>query len=204
MELIKRFLTIAEDCLQKKSWCCSFEKILPSDFGGWKIDLDKYNIFLVGWKINLNETSFRTIMTISGGEIYPVVLLRWDRKKTVFALSKEKGKVMFGSFLSFPGFPIGFPRALQDIGHKAGSKSGALPGGFQKWTTPNLGNQISSWRRNQNCCQKEISWLVQNFDIEFVLCDDGWRKEIRQQGVINSGAVMNEFWLILPSQDFHT
>ena len=125
-------------------------------------------------------------------------------KKSVSALSKEKGKVMFGSFLSFPGFPIGFPRALQDIGHKAGSKSGALPGGFQKWTTPNLGNQISSWRRNQNCCQKEISWLVQNFDIEFVLCDDGWRKEIRQQSVINSGAVMNEFWLILPSQDFHT
>ena len=99
-------------------------------------------------------------MTISGGEIYPLKNCGpppMREKKSVSALSKEKGKVMFGSFLSFPGFPIGFPRALQDIGHKAGSKSGALPGGFQKWTTPNLGNQISSWRRNQNCCQKEIS-----------------------------------------------
>ena len=148
-------------------------------------------------------------MTISGGEIF-------DMKNRASLPSQRKfsGRRWFNQIFSpgrwntsskggagvccfpvrkvswvFPGFPIGFPhRRISNI--RPGVRAD-LPRGrwVQKWTR-NLRNQIS---RNQNCCQKEISWLVQNFDVksvhfafwrQFIVV--GWGQEIKRWSVINS------------------
>ena len=106
-------------------------------------------------------------------------------RRAVFAAAPARVE----SFLSFPGFSIGFPhRRISNIRPPARAD---LPRGrwVQKWT-PNLGNQISSGSRNQNCCQKEISWLVQNFNGNFVQ-STLWR---RRGEVFLAGG--NELWLI--------
>ena len=179
MELIKRFLTIGEDCLQKKSWCCSFEKILPSDFGGWKIDLDKYNIFLVGWKINLNETSFRTIMTISGGEIYPLKNCgpppMRERKNPFPPWARKRAKWCLEVSWVFLGFPSvsHVPSRISDIRRAARAEPSQGDSRSGRHRISEIKSQVGGEIRTV-AKRKSLDWFrILTSNLYFVTMDGG-------------------------------
>ena len=117
-------------------------------------------------------------MTISGGEINPLMNCGpppMREKKSVFALSKEKGKVMFGSFLSFPGFPSvsHVPSRISDIRRAARAEPSQGDSRSGRHRISEIKSQVGGEIRTV-AKRKSLDWFrILTSNLYFVTMDGG-------------------------------